>query len=62
MTEQEFKTTSFVYGMKVLYKGEEKEVFAVSFKDDLQITIKIPMLGTTVYHHVNFSEVELIKE
>jgi hypothetical protein len=56
MTESEFKTTPFVYGMKVLYKGEKHKVISVDFYG--LIAIKID--GKSQWFH--FSEVELIKE
>jgi hypothetical protein len=55
MTPEEFRTTSFVYGMKVKYKGEEREVEYLDREEE-----EFFLIG--VLECVHFSEVELIKE
>jgi hypothetical protein len=57
MTNEQFKTTSFVYGMKVLYKGEEREVKLIDFFTG-ELSFE-PMSYESLW--VDFSEVELIK-
>jgi hypothetical protein len=57
MSPEQFKTTSFVYGMKVLYKGEERLVLEVSFYLK-EIYLDLPKK----WLWVKFLEVELIKE
>jgi hypothetical protein len=60
MTKQELETTSFKKGMRVLYKGEEREVLTVSFRYE-QILLGQP--DEKFFEIlVNYSECELIKE
>ncbi len=55
MTSEQFRTTPFVYGMKVLYKGEERYVLKVDFHNKW---LTILMYDQSIV--VDFSEVELI--
>jgi hypothetical protein len=60
MSPEQFKTTSFVYGMKVLYKGEEIQIMVIDFEDE-EILLRMGE-EYEFSRWFKFSEVELIKE